>query len=142
LWWLRRRRAAKKLDAEGPDPADSSDASASDPDFSFIEYAELLPVEEKDGPPLRIEGDSMTIGSQGSDMDIVIEDASVGRLHARLKRQGRAYWLFDEGSPEGTYINYDRLGLAPRELTDGDLLQFGTVRFSFRVRKLMEKENE
>lgn len=59
---------------------------------------------------------------------------SLASLHARIRHQEEEYWLFDEGSAEGTYLNYERLGLAPRILQDGDVVQFGTVSYRFRLR--------
>ncbi len=79
-------------------------------------------------------GDNISIGRDGGLADIVIPHKSVASLHARIRHQEDGYWLFDEGSAEGTYLNYARLGLAPRLLQDGDVVQFGTVGYRFRLR--------
>ena len=73
----------------------------------------------------------MTIGRSPA-ADLVLEGAGMAPLHARIvpDEQG-AFWLYDEGSSEGTYVNGERLGLAGRRLAAGDELRFGdvTVRF-------------
>ena len=79
-------------------------------------------------------GDNLTIGSDEETSDIVVPHPSVAGLHARIRHQEDEYWLFDEGGAEGTYLNYKRLGLAPRVLQDGDVVQFGTVNYRFRLR--------
>ena len=79
-------------------------------------------------------GENLTIGSDEGTADIAVPHPSVAGLHARIRHQEDEYWLFDEGSAEGTYLNYKRLGLAPRVLQDGDVVQFGTVNYRFRLR--------
>ena len=99
----------------------------------------LEPLDSSSPEPLTLDDENITIGSQAQSAQILLSDQSVGRLHARIRRQGHNnYWLFDEGSAEGTYLNYERLGLAPRELNDGDILQFGKVAFRFRLRPGVE----
>ena len=81
-------------------------------------------------------GDNITVGRDERLADIVVPHESLASLHARIRHQEDEYWLFDEGSAEGTYLNYERLGLAPRMLQDGDVVQFGTVSYHFRLRPL------
>ncbi|HSM56474.1 MAG TPA: FHA domain-containing protein, partial [Candidatus Sulfomarinibacteraceae bacterium] len=54
-------------------------------------------------------------------------------LHASIRRRGNTFWLYDEGSERGTLLNYERLGLAPKALADGDEIQLGRVRMRFRL---------
>jgi hypothetical protein len=75
---------------------------------------------------------NVTIGRDPAAVDIVLDDSSVSRLHARIHGDAReGYWLHDEGSAGGTYLNFERLGLAPRLLEHGDVIQFGRVMFRF-----------
>ena len=136
LFWRRRKAAAKRQRSQ--DEASAAAALAGEIAQSSAEpalIAMLEPLHDSSPEPLFIDDENTTIGSQAQSVQIQLSDASVGRLHARIRRQGdNNYWLFDEGSAEGTYLNYERLGLAPRELTDGDVLQFGKVAFRFRLR--------
>jgi predicted component of type VI protein secretion system len=75
---------------------------------------------------------NVTIGRDPEAVDFVLNDASVSRLHARIHGDAReGYWLHDEGSAGGTYLNFERLGLAPHRLEHGDVIQFGRVMFRF-----------
>lgn len=75
---------------------------------------------------------NITIGRDATAVDLVLDDAGVSRLHARIHGSTyEGYWLHDEGSAGGTYLNFERLGLAPRRLEHGDVIQFGRVMFRF-----------
>ncbi|WP_432214593.1 FHA domain-containing protein, partial [Salmonella enterica] len=64
-----------------------------------------------------------TIGRDPEAVDIIIDDPGVSRLHARIRRAATGdYWLYDEGSESGTYLNYERLGLAPRQIQHNDIV--------------------
>ena len=59
-----------------------------------------------------------TVIGRGRDCDIVIEDVTVSREHAELRRRDGGYVLVDGGSLNGTYLN--RLPVESAELNDGD----------------------
>jgi hypothetical protein len=94
---------------------------------------EPLPEDAAGAAALSVPHDNVTIGRAADDVDLVLEDKSVSPLHARIRRRGGSFWLYDEGSEQGTLLNYERLGLAPRELHDGDEIQLGRVRLRFRL---------
>jgi hypothetical protein len=73
---------------------------------------------------------NVTIGS-GADVVLVVEDGSVAPLHARIRRRNGRYYLYDEGSPVGTFRNYEKLGMAPHLLEEGDIIQMGKQTFAF-----------
>jgi pSer/pThr/pTyr-binding forkhead associated (FHA) protein len=63
---------------------------------------------------------------RGDYNDIVIGDASVSTMHAKLQRREEVWILIDLGSTNGTYVEGERLsGEAP--LTPGTTLRFGDV---------------
>ncbi|MCI2418368.1 FHA domain-containing protein [Saccharopolyspora sp. K220] len=71
-----------------------------------------------------------TIG-RGRECDIVVDDITVSREHAELRRRAGQYVLVDGGSLNGTYLN--RLPVESAELADGDEIWVGKVRFTFRT---------
>ncbi|MCP4427030.1 MAG: FHA domain-containing protein [Chloroflexi bacterium] len=95
---------------------------------------------EGDGILLPLTGENMTIGRDETAVQLVLVDKSVSRLHARIRRRDGRYWLYDEGGAAGTRLNFERLGLAPRPLQDGDQIQIGRLRLCFRVGGFEEEE--
>jgi hypothetical protein len=90
--------------------------------------------EEDWGEEIEITAADVTIGREPDAVDIVIDDPGVSRLHARIRRAvSGEYWLYDEGSAQGTYLNYERLGLAPRRLEHDDVVRLGRVTVRFRL---------
>lgn len=83
--------------------------------------------------PIPLSGDNITLGHDAQLVQIAFSDKSVSRLHARIRRRGSDYWLYDEGSATGTYLNFERIGLAPRLLENGSELHLGRVRLRFRL---------
>lgn len=145
LLWLQRRRqqrvtmvnmAQELADIIAPDPLAARQEVAAEAAASTAAPAQAAYLEWLDEarPPLRLSGESVTIGRDPQTAVLVIDDDTISQLHARIKRSGDAYWLYDEGSASGTYLNFDRLGLGPRMLHDQNRVQFGRLRFLFRLR--------
>ncbi|HRQ39421.1 MAG TPA: FHA domain-containing protein [Chloroflexota bacterium] len=87
-----------------------------------------------------IEPDTVTLGRAEMAGQITLADRSVSLLHARVRWRNGRYWLYDEGSENGVFLNHERLGLSPRPLADGDLIQLG--RISLRARIGEQEEGE
>ena len=75
-----------------------------------------------------------TVGSDPGMADCVLQDPSVGRIHARISRgRGGEILLTDCSSRSGTFLNGVRL--MPNEsmaLQRGDQVRFGNLSFVFR----------
>jgi predicted component of type VI protein secretion system len=79
-------------------------------------------------------GLDIVLGRDPSLAAVVLDDASVDGMHARLIRQaGGNYLLRDQGSIAGTWVNYHLVPEAGTILEHGDLLQLGRVEFRFEV---------
>jgi pSer/pThr/pTyr-binding forkhead associated (FHA) protein len=63
------------------------------------------------------------------DSDIFLDDITVSRRHAEIRRTGEGYTVRDAGSLNGTYLNRERIDEAP--LANGDELQIGKFRLVF-----------
>ncbi len=83
---------------------------------------------------LRLPGADVTIGRDAGVADLVFADRTVSPLHARIRWDNGRYWLYDEGSSNGTYLNFVRLGLAPQALNDLDHIGIGRLAFRFHLR--------
>jgi hypothetical protein len=71
--------------------------------------------------PLR--GDQLRLG-RSSRCDCVLRDPGVSRLHATLRNADGTWWLHDEGSTNGTWINGRRIA-GPVAVEPGDDVLLG-----------------
>jgi pSer/pThr/pTyr-binding forkhead associated (FHA) protein len=132
-WWRRRffraapRSRPRRQTAESDERQDEANETL---------VATLHLVEDAPGNRtfIDIDQDNMAIGRDHEVAQIVFGDSSVARLHARIRKRNGRYWLYDEGSASGTFLNHDRLGLSPRQLQDGDEIRLGRVLLRFQLR--------
>jgi len=61
--------------------------------------------------------------------DIFLDDVTVSRRHAEIRRENGRFSIRDMGSLNGTYVNLQRVDEA--ELADGDELQIGKFKLIF-----------
>lgn len=66
---------------------------------------------------------------RATDNEIFLDDVTVSRKHAQVKKQARKFQLEDLGSLNGTYLNGAIATSA--ELEDGDEVQIGKFRMHF-----------
>ncbi len=69
-----------------------------------------------------------TLGRSNSN-DIVINDTSISRLHVRVENRGGQYYLVDNNSSNGTFLNRRKVTEAP--LKDGDNIMAGRIHLDF-----------
>ena len=74
------------------------------------------------------QGERTTIG-RSPDCDIFLDDVTVSRKHAMLVRKDDAYYIEDQGSLNGTFLNRRRIESG--RLENGDELQIGKYKLSF-----------
>lgn len=131
LWaWRRIRRRRARL--EPPAPVAVTPAVATRPPDRHVPYLEWRDTTDVVTRRVELPANDVTLGSAEDAVDIVVTDPSVSPLHARIRRtDGDEYWLYDEGSVMGTSLNYERLGLAPRQMQHGDVVQLGRVTLRF-----------
>ncbi|HFC12229.1 MAG TPA: FHA domain-containing protein, partial [Anaerolineae bacterium] len=96
-------------------------------------YIELLGARDSIASRIPVLAQSVRIGSDPFKADIVFDDDSVSRFHARLNYENGGFVLYDEGSAFGTRVNFEPIGLTPRPIQDTDELTFGSIRTRFRI---------
>jgi len=89
----------------------------------------LVPVS---GPPIDVVKEQSMVGREPS-CEIVVTDGSVSRRHARLEKRGSTWWVVDQGSANGTYVN--SLKVAEQALKNGQELRFGALAFRVDLRE-------
>ena len=73
--------------------------------------------------------DPLVTAGRHPDSMIFLDDITVSRRHAEVRRLEDGYQVADVGSLNGTYLNRERVESAT--LTDGDELQIGTFKLLF-----------
>ncbi len=74
-------------------------------------------------------GSALNVGRM-PDCDLVIDDPSVSKLHARITWDGKDALLEDQKSSNGTRLNGDELNMT-MAVRDGDTLSFGDTQFCY-----------
>jgi pSer/pThr/pTyr-binding forkhead associated (FHA) protein len=80
------------------------------------------------GTKFTLDRELVTVGRHPQS-DIFLNDITVSRRHAELRRDGSAYSVSDLGSLNGTYVNRERVDTSG--LASGDELQIGKFRLLF-----------
>lgn len=120
----------KPAPAGTPNPLLAVDNTPPSPAGAYLDVLQNAPEYTSSIP---LPGDNITLGHDPQLVQIAFGDKSVSRLHARIRRRGSDYWLYDEGSATGTFLNFERIGLAPRLLENGSELHIGRVHLRFRL---------
>jgi hypothetical protein len=76
------------------------------------------------------DADRTTIG-RSPDCEIFLDDVTVSRKHAVIVRTPEGFRVEDQGSLNGTFLNRRRIESG--ELSDGDEVQVGKYRLTFRA---------
>jgi hypothetical protein len=85
--------------------------------------------------PIPITADEITLGCDPLQATLVLEDLSVAPLHARLlHREDGSFWISDQGSVAGTWINYTPVPAEGAPVEHGDLMHLGRIGFRFTRR--------
>ena len=72
--------------------------------------------------------------------EVFVNDGSVSRRHARIERRGAAYFVVDEGSANGTFLDSQRV--ADALLRPGQEVRFGAVAFRVEISGAASFEND
>jgi hypothetical protein len=78
------------------------------------------------GRRIPLDRDYLVVGREQT-CDVRFDNPHVSRTHAALQRHGNGVYVEDLGSFGGTFVN-GAAATAPRELRDGDVLTFASVR--------------
>jgi hypothetical protein len=78
-------------------------------------------------------------GNDPERMYIVVPEKTVGRWHATIERRGQTFWVRDEGSVNGTYINDERV-IGEQPLKHRDTLRLHNHSFEFEIPDLADSD--
>jgi pSer/pThr/pTyr-binding forkhead associated (FHA) protein len=80
------------------------------------------------GSTFLLENEQTTTGRR-PDSDVFLDDVTVSRRHARIERRGGSFFVRDDGSLNGTYVNGERVD--ETKLASGDEIQIGMFKLVF-----------
>lgn len=129
VWFLRRRA---KGDGAGAAPASSTAAAAE----QAMPEAFLNDINHyTDDPAIQLGEKPLMVGRvAGTDTQhldyLVVNKGTVGRRHAIIKYKDYSFWIVDQGSVNGTFVNSERLS-GERQLKHGDRIGFHKYEFEF-----------
>ena len=89
------------------------------------------------GARFLLDSPETSIGRSGEN-NVLLDDVTVSRKHANIRRTGERFELIDLGSLNGTYVNNN--SIASATLTSGDEIQFGKFHMLF-VQNLKSKQS-
>ena len=71
----------------------------------------------------------VTTAGRHPESDIFLDDITVSRRHAEIRRKDGAFFVHDLGSLNGTYVNRERV--ESTQLASGDEIQIGKFKLAF-----------
>lgn len=105
-----------------------------------VPQAYLVRVSDREdvdpGNIISIMSSEVTFGSNPIQATITLDDPAIEELHARLYKNGDGgYYLSDQGSVAGTWINYAPVTNGGVRVEHGDLLHIAKIGFRFTLHK-------
>lgn len=126
-WWRLRRRRAGSAEPEEPTGRDYGVQGLL---YDGMERHEL------GGKPVVI---GRAGGTDPTRQYVIVPEKTVGRWHATIERRGQTFWLRDEGSVNGTFLNGERV-TGERPLKHRDTIRFHNHQFDFEIPELGEMD--
>lgn len=130
-WFLlRRKRATPTANPTAPASGPSRVANETSAEAFLIDVHGITSESAR-----RIGDRQLIVGrTAGTDTEyldyFVVNKATIGRRHAIIKFKDHAFWLVDQGSVNGTFVNNERV-VGERMLKQGDRLKFHKFEFEF-----------
>lgn len=84
----------------------------------------------REGQEFGLKRGTSLVGRHSSKCDVVLDDGTVGREHAKLRFEGGRFWIYDLGSKNGTYVNNRKV--QKQMLMDGDQILLGETTLVFK----------
>lgn len=98
-------------------------------DYSATRFLKNTEIPERD---IRLENLPLLVGKTRDRVDVVLEENSVSRIHARLTQEKSEYFIEDLNSTNGTFINGKRIVPYEKErLNTGDIVGISEIHYKF-----------
>ena len=121
-------------------PTESSRLSSSSTTENLQLIPQLVPIEDKENgksqnkKAISLLDIDTTIGSDKSQVNMVLEHSSVSPLHARIHQSPQGILIIsDLGSESGTWVNYAPVSQKGTVLRNNDLIHFGEAAYRYQL---------
>ncbi|MCI9385685.1 MAG: FHA domain-containing protein [Lachnospiraceae bacterium] len=85
-----------------------------------------------DGQRYMLDKECVVFGKDASSADYVLQNDTISRAHAEIKKRNGVYYVTDLGSTNGTFVNSKRLPKNTAiEVSNGDMVKFSNVELRF-----------
>lgn len=128
-WWLRYRQAPAPREDTARVRGEEPPLRAGGPQGVLYDNMDRHEIGEK---PVVV---GRAGGTDPSRYYLIVPEKTVGRWHATIERRGQTFWLRDEGSVNGTFINGERV-VGERPLKHRDTIRFHNHAFEFEIPEL------
>lgn len=95
----------------------------------------LIPLK---GEAIVVDADEALVGREAN-CNVVVSHPSVSRRHALIKRKQDVFFVVDQGSANGTFVDSKRI--VDSTLKEGTVLRFGSATFKVEVREEIAEES-
>ena len=95
----------------------------------------LIPLK---GEAIVVDADEALVGREANS-NVVVPHPSVSRRHALIKRKQDVFFVVDQGSANGTFVDSKRI--VDATLKDGCVLRFGSASFKVEIRDELAVES-
>ena len=95
----------------------------------------LIPLK---GEAIVVDADEALVGREAN-CNVVVPHPSVSRRHALIKRKQDVFFVVDQGSANGTFVDSKRI--VDATLKDGGVLRFGSASFKVEIRDELPVES-
>jgi predicted component of type VI protein secretion system len=95
----------------------------------------LIPLK---GEAIVVDADEALVGREAN-CNVVVSHPSVSRRHALIKRKQEVFFVVDQGSANGTFVDSKRI--VDATLKDGCVLRFGSASFKVEVKDELPVES-
>jgi len=116
-----------------------SGSSSSDDDQPDA-YLEVISGDEK-GTIIGLQSTGTRLGRDEEYATNIFSDTSVSKLHAEISYDVDGYWIRDEGSANGTWVNDKRVEMMEkRQLQHNDRIKLGRVLLKLAIASKSDKD--
>lgn len=113
----------------------SDDTVVLDESEPYIKYVNLIP-EDWQREEISMRKTPFFIGKSDEKADGVIREGEISRVHAKLVAEENEFFLIDQESTNGTYVNGIRLlPWERRKIENGDKIGFSSIYYSVEVKE-------